>query len=249
MTQRDNILQELNELESTLANLSSHNIYTVPTGYFEGLAEQILNRIKALETDNASDELVFLSSTLTNISKEIPYTTPSGYFEELNEKAMHVIVQGNSQTAKEELETLSPLLSGLKKEMPFSVPDGYFDSLQTKQETKVVSITSRKWFRYAAAAMIVGVVATTAFLLLNNKQPSEKQILAKVTREVNKMNEAEKDQLVDFLDAGLNGNETVQVSPEKTNDLKDFLKGVSEKELNDFSEQNEDLEDFLLTSD
>jgi hypothetical protein len=250
MTQRDNILQELKELESSLANLSSQNIYTVPTGYFEELSSQIINRIKALEATTASDELSFLSSTLANISKEIPYSVPSGYFERLNEKVIQVISQDNNPTAKEELETLSPLLSGLKKEPLYSVPADYFDSLQTKQEIKVISITSRKWFKYAVAAVIVGVVATSAlFILNNNKQPSEKQIFAKFTREVKKMNEAEKDKLIDFIDAGLDGRETAQINSDKTNEGKDLLKGISEDELKNFSEQNEDLQDFLLTSD
>jgi hypothetical protein len=250
MTQRDNILQELKELESSLANLSSQNIYTVPNGYFEELAAQVLNRVKALEAINASDELSFLAPSLNNISKETPYTIPTGYFEELGRKMMSLVSQDNNQTAKEELEALSPLLSGLKKEPLYSVPAGYFDSLQTKQEPKVISITSRKWFRYAVAAVIVGVVATSAlFVLNNNKQPSEKQIFAKFTREVKKMNEAEKDKLIDFIDAGLDGRETAQINSDKTNEGKDLLKGISEDELKNFSEQNEDLQDFLLTSD
>ena len=45
-------MSELNELDSTLGNLSPQNLYSVPYGYFEGLPTQIMNRIKALEATN-----------------------------------------------------------------------------------------------------------------------------------------------------------------------------------------------------
>ena len=57
MAQNSNILQELTELKSTLAEFDSQNAYTVPEGYFEGLADQVLNRIKALEI-NALGEVL-----------------------------------------------------------------------------------------------------------------------------------------------------------------------------------------------
>ena len=47
MAQNSNILQELHELESTLANMAPQNTYSVPEGYFEELANLVLNRIRA----------------------------------------------------------------------------------------------------------------------------------------------------------------------------------------------------------
>jgi hypothetical protein len=163
MTQNNNILQELIGLESTLANIAPQNIYGVPDGYFEGLANQVLNRIKAMEANNSSEELAFLSPMLNNISRQMPFCVPAGYFEGLENKLIQLIHENSDsfqQTAKEELEVLSPLLSGISKQMPYSVPLGYFENLSadrqtnTRSETKVVSITHRKWFRYAAAAMV-----------------------------------------------------------------------------------------------
>jgi len=55
MTQRDNILQELSELQSSLLNAGTQNVYRVPGGYFDNLAEQVLNRIRALDTENAAE--------------------------------------------------------------------------------------------------------------------------------------------------------------------------------------------------
>ncbi len=42
MTNRNTILKELEELESVLASHDPQNIYAVPAGYFEDLADQIL---------------------------------------------------------------------------------------------------------------------------------------------------------------------------------------------------------------
>ncbi len=305
MTRKDNILQELNELNSTLATITPQNPYTVPVGYFDGLAAQVFNRIKAMEAANAVEELGYLSPVLSGISKQMPYSVPQRYFEELAEKAMQSINESSDnqtakeemetlspllngmnkempfsvpqgyfeeladkalqsvsgindyKTAKEELETLSPLLSGLKKEMPFSVPQGYFESLsenisreENKPAAKVISIPSRKWFRYAAAAVIIGIVVTTGLLFLGGgeKEPGGKA-LAKFTRDVKKMDDTQKDNLIDFIDAGMNGDETAQVSTDnKSDEVKNLLQGISADELKDFQEQTEDVQDVLMTN-
>ncbi len=259
MTQRNNILQELNEMNSALANISTGNIYTVPAGYFDGLAATMLNRIKAMNAANAVEELNYLSPSLNTISKQNIYSVPAGYFENLAENLMRSIREGNDQlhkesvgqTAKEEIESLSPLLSGLKKEMPYNVPQGYFETISEKpvrEGTKVVSITHRKWFRYAAAAVVTGVIALSGFLLFGNKKDAAERILAKVEKDVNKMDDVEKDNLVDFLDAGMNGKETVKVNTgSRSQEIKDLLQDVSEEELKDFQQQTEDIQDVLMT--
>jgi hypothetical protein len=305
MTRKDNILQELNELNSTLATITPQNPYTVPVGYFDGLTARVLNRIKAMEAINAVEELGYLSPALSSISKQLPYSVPQGYFEGLAKKAIQSISESSDyqtaneemetlspllnglnkempyavpqgyfegladkalqsvsgindhQTAREELAILSPLLSGLKKEMPFSVPQGYFESLsdnisreESKPAAKVISITSRKWFRYAAAAVVIGIVVTTGLLFLGGgeKEPGGKA-LAKFTRDVKKMDDTQKDNLIDFIDAGMNGDETAQVSIDnKTDEVKNLLQGISDEELKDFQEQTEDLGDVLMTN-
>src|SRR6476469_4001149 len=82
MTQRDNILQELSELESSLVNAGTKPLYLVPAGYFDDLAKTVLNRIKALEAENAGDELAYLSPLLHGVSKQTPYTVPAGFFDD-----------------------------------------------------------------------------------------------------------------------------------------------------------------------
>ena len=264
MTQNDNILQELNELKSSLTTATSNNVYTVPVGYFDGLAVQMLNCIKAMNAATASEELSYLSPMLSNISKQMPYTVPSGYFEGLGDTLIQLVLQNNNylqkesfgQTAHEELASLSPLLSGLKKEMPYSVPQGYFEHLtsaiSSKEEkiepTKVVSLSSRTWIRYAAAAVVVGIITMTGFLLLSgsSKEPGG-VALAKLARDVKKMDDTQKDNLIEYIGGDLN-QAYVTISPEKSNEVKDLLQGISEQELKYFQEQTEDIQDVLTTN-
>ncbi|MBN8674409.1 MAG: hypothetical protein J0L56_09755 [Chitinophagales bacterium] len=287
MAQNNNILQELRELESSLANMAVQNIYSVPEGYFEGLAPQVLNRIKAMEATTAIEELYLLSPVVSALPKQVPYTVPFGYFEALAENSMQLIrqtglsameetanlspllggldkqmpytvpqgyfngieermlkaVTGAEQTAKEELESISPLLSGLKKEMPFSVPQGYFENMaaakpKEQQTAKVISFSSRKWFKYAAAAILVGVIATTSVLLINNKQPdSFAKFEKKLNKEIKKTSDKELDEFIKYADAsqGLVYNEPKE-------EVKALLKDVPVSELQGFLDEIADPE-------
>lgn len=290
MAQNNNILQELRELESSLANMAVQNTYSVPEGYFEGLVAQVLNRIKAMEATTAMEELHLLSPAVSALPKQIPYTVPVGYFEALPENTMQLIreiglsakeetanlssllggldkqmpytvpqgyfngidermlkaVTGGEQTAKEELESISPLLSGLKKEMPFSVPQGYFENIEVakpdeKQRAKVVSYSSRKWFKYAAAAILVGVIATTSILLINNKSPeSFAKFEKKLNKEIKKTSDKELDEFIKYAEA----NQDVAYNEPKE-EVKELLKDVPASELQSFLDEVSDPEEII----
>src|SRR5262245_57170323 len=174
MTQRDNILQELNELGSSLVKTAPQNVYAVPDGYFENLVGQVLIHIKALDAKEASEELSYLSPLLNNIPRKMPYSVPTGFFTELLDRIKRAKT-GDEQTAAEELSTLSPLLGGLKKEMPYAVPEGYFERLEvirgkseaTRPVAKVIAINKTRWIRFAAAAAVIGFVAIGSILLFS----------------------------------------------------------------------------------
>lgn len=258
MTQRDNILKELNELNSQLAAQNPVNIYSVPAGYFDGLVAEVMKRIKALEADNAADELAHLSPLLSSLTKQNPYTVPAGYFENLDGQLNGIIHSEKELSSKEETATLSPLLAGLRNENPYQVPQGYFETLtagipkENKPQAKVISFTSRKWFRYAAAAVITGVVVLAGFLFLNNGSGNNEtgaKVFAKVSKDINKLSDVQKDDLIEFLNTGITGTETVQVNTDnKSKEIKRLLQDVSEEELKDFQEQTEDLEGVLMTN-
>jgi len=294
MTEKDNILQELKELNSRLAGYQSGQTYTVPAGYFDGLIGQVMQRIRALETANASEELELLSPVLSRLSKSMPYTVPTGYFEQLDkrlekvkgsdehtildtvdkqmpyqvpagyfdglaERMLQAVRTADHSTVQDETAAISPLLGSLKKEMPFHVPAGYFESLasdvaakESATEAKVIAITSRSWFRYAAAAVVTGVVFLAGFLLLNRQDNDAEagiKVFSKVLIDIKPLNDTEQDDLVDFLDAGLTGSETAQMNPEtKSKEIQQLLQDVSEEELKDFREQTEDVGEVLMTN-
>lgn len=258
MTLRDNILQELNELNSQLAAHQPQNIYAVPAGYFEGLVDQVMRRIKALEAADTAEELEHLSPVLSSLSKQMPYVVPEGYFDNLSERMINALKEESHLTASEETASISPLLGSLKKDMPYSVPAGYFENLagdiaakEIATDAKVISITRRSWFRYAAAAVVTGVVFIAGFLVINkgSRNDAEGQVLAKVSKDVKKMNDTQKEDLIDFLNAGMNGTETAQISTDnKSKEIQQLLQDVSEEELKDFQQQSEDVEEVLMTN-
>lgn len=246
MTRNTNILNELTELKSNLADISPQNVYTVPVDYFDGLAIAVLNRIKAMSAENAVEELDYLSPALSNISKQTPYTIPAGYFESVAEAALQSVREGsNYQTAKEELEILSPLLGSLNKAMPYSVPQGYFENIAEKPAKpvmKVVSITHRSWFKYAAAAVVVGIIALSGILIFGNNATGEKSLAKfekKLNKEIKKMSDSELKDFMEYTDAGLNGEEKASTSP--SDEIKELLKDLPESELKEFLEETSDL--------
>lgn len=252
MTPNNNIAQELRDLGSSLAGLSAQNTYSVPGGYFDRLAQQVLSRIRAMEADTAAEELGHLSPLLSQLPKTMPYTVPAGYFESIEPTLVSVAMYGE-QDAKEELENISPLLSSLKKEMPYSIPAGYFDTLSapvaaSQSTAKVVSMGgNRKWFRYAAAAVVTGMIAILGFLYLSNDNSesttgtSMARIQKSTLKEIKKTSDTELNEFVkQFDDAGLRTDETASTDTNK--EVKDLLKDIPENELKQFLNETADTE-------
>ena len=78
MSDRTTIQNELKELNSPLSGQVPRMPYTVPEGYFEGLAGQVLGRIRREEIDQ---ELTSLAPGLLGKSRQTPYALPQDYFE------------------------------------------------------------------------------------------------------------------------------------------------------------------------
>ena len=202
MTQRNNILQELQELNSSLGEIQAARVYSVPEGYFENLAELVLMKIREGEVSSA-----------------------------------------------EEIDNLSPLLSKASRKMPFEVPGGYFDQPLQRPQAKIVSITRVKWFRIAAAAVVSSAILLAGWLYFGPGANERKanRVFVKLSRDINKMTETQKDNMIDYIDAGLDGNETAQ-GINRVTEVKELLKDVSEEELKLFQEQSEDIEEVLMTN-
>lgn len=248
MTQRDNILQELKELGSTLPAPQPKTGYQVPEGYFDALAGSVLNRIRASEAAGAREETALLSATLNTVSREMPFTVPAGYFDSLPEEALRASKAANAGTAQEELEALSPLLGKLKKETPYSIPAGYFEkevAVPAAQHAggRVISLTHRPWFRIAAAAVITGIILLAGWLILGYNNSPEKRMARmekKLNKELTKMSDQELNDFVSYTDPEAGLGEMENVSASATDEVKNMLQDISDKELRDFLEETSD---------
>ena len=239
MTNRNTILNELADLGSMLATHDPQNIYAVPSGYFEDLADQILNRIKALEANDAKEELSYLSPFLSNVSKEMPYSVPARFFQDLSEDVLKKISEHQDyQTSEEEIEALSPLLSSLKNKNPYSTPAGYFEKLENgveKKEAKIISITRRRWYRLSVAAVVIGIVAISGLAIFRSKQVDpNKNPQAWIEKNVDK--KVSKDKIDEFVKLAEDGstNVTYEKDDVKHTEIKELMKDVPEKEIVDF---------------
>ncbi len=108
--------------QQVLSRIASKSLtFTVPDGYFDNFASRVLDRIKAGKEESVQEELARLSATVSRISRETPYQMPEGYLDEL-----------------------SPVLTLLKDRPTYEAPVGYFDGL-------AADATARRWAGLAAA--------------------------------------------------------------------------------------------------
>jgi hypothetical protein len=235
MEQRATILNELKELNSSLAEVGLQPTYTVPAGYFEAFPAEVMKRIKTLgASEDPAEELAALSPLLSSLSKKMPHTVPAGYFESLSQSLEQNIEA--TENAAIELETISPLLKELKDQSTYTVPQGYFESFPesmvkkvTGRETKVIAMGGRKWFRYAAAAVMIGFLATTALLFFNKEDtagPTSQELVKKMMKKVST------DEINSFVESSIETPVVAQVAT--TNEVITLMKDVSDKEIQDF---------------
>lgn len=156
MNQPDNILQELQELSPILASVPRYNVFKAPEGYFEDFSSMMLLKIHAMEAPAAM-------------------AVPDGYFESLPATIMARIKMEEQSEVLAETREISATVAGIGNRNVFTVPEGYFESLKiTTPETvsataKVISMPKRfSVFKYAAAAVVTGMIAISAYFMLNN---------------------------------------------------------------------------------
>lgn len=221
METKSAILSELNEISPAVAGITSGLTYQVPDGYFDGLAAAILNRIKT-EGKSAKDELQTLSPLLGGLSKKSPYQVPEGYFE------------------------ASPLLMQLRNKETYAVPERYFENLpanilnkvQERKPAKVVSMnTGRRFMRYAAAAVVAGVMAVAGWFYFANNSTGTNDGVAKV-EQLSEDNKISDEEIANYLEAETVPVATAAIFPENdeitASDIKEMLSDVSDDELQQF---------------
>lgn len=167
MKESTEILNELKGISPTLAEIEKVNVFSVPEGYFVGLDEKIATT-------------VFLQQGKKTDFQKIP----EGYFDSLSSKIL-LKIKEEENSAEGEIKSISPALHYLKEENVFDVPEGYFDDLSSKilsrikgENTKIISFNSaRKWWKYAAAAVVAGIITIFSYQLFNTQSPDSSKPL------------------------------------------------------------------------
>jgi hypothetical protein len=163
-------------------NIIKRNLQQVPEGYFDTLSDSILAKVKAAYPESAEEELQKLSPVLYSLRKKNVFSVPQGYFESFAEEMTGKVKLGYSENAEDELRQLSPMLYALKGENIFSVPRNYFDFLAgdivekvKPQPAKIITLKKRNsWLKYAAAAVVTGVIAVSSLQIFNNSSDTVK---------------------------------------------------------------------------
>ena len=254
---------------SPILEKAKQNPFNVPSGYFENLADSILERIKAIEIGSPKDEIQALSPLLGKLDNKNLYHVPAGYFDELagnvtdGAKAIELV--------NEALENLSPLMNSLKQKNVYEVPTGYFESLPSEvltkakqqQPSKVIAISfSRKIMRYAAAAVVAGVIVTSGWLYFKDPivNPVKEVVVTKpVTNDAKpiisdkEIKTISDEELLRFIETENNlTDETVTTSPSteeiEATDMKDMLVDVTDEELQQYIEETSPENDNSVTN-
>jgi archaellum component FlaF (FlaF/FlaG flagellin family) len=158
MKHSGDILNELQELNSSLADLPKVNPFLVPEGYFESLPVAIL--------DEVGGKMLF------NNKLNITYSIPANYFNGLADHVMTAIALDEEASLVQE----APILFSLDKRQVYSVPEGYFaQEIAIPAEAKVVSMKKgyRRFMQYAAAAMVSGLLVMGAFMYTDSGNYTE----------------------------------------------------------------------------
>ena len=165
MSNHKTIENELKSLGSSLPVVNSPS-FSVSEGYFEGLAESVLAKLKEIEESTTQAELSELSPLLAGLTKATPYSVPSSYFEEN--------LQG-LPFRQSELD--SPVLAATGKDVPYQVPPDYFNGFPAQvlakvsaPKAKVVPLFARTWMRVASAAVVGGALMVGGLQLFGGKQ-------------------------------------------------------------------------------
>lgn len=165
MSEQNDILIELEQMGSALANMSRKMPYEVPSGYFEALGQSITENVR----------LSLQEDPILNLGKEMPQAAPDVYFEHLPLQML--------QAAK---------LNDIPKTLLYSVPQAYFENLpaevlkkakgdDNKQDfrpTRIIAFSGR--LRWAAAALLLLCLSIGSYEFMHTKTASPERALAKV---------------------------------------------------------------------
>ena len=222
MENRKNIKDELKGLESSLPGESSPGPFSVPEGYFNNLAGNILSRIQEQQL-SARDEINSISPLLASIDRKMPYAVPQGYFEQSVDQL--AILQSD--------DPKSAILELVERVTPYEVPYDYFDELPSRILRKVsprgsVITMKRGWMKMSVAAVLLGIILVSGLWFLDSKNNNTATVAAQLKNVSNQ-------ELEEFLktSSALPTTESVETATAST-EVKKLLNDVADKELEKF---------------
>jgi hypothetical protein len=125
MNGANEIWDELRSLSAVVASIDRQTPYMAPEGYFNGIADRILERV-----------------TDWKESKSLIYRVPEGYFDQFAQGVLDRIRSGTGATAadrtaadrvpageRDDADPVSAILAGIGRAMPYQAPEGYFEAL------------------------------------------------------------------------------------------------------------------------
>jgi hypothetical protein len=243
MNNRITIQEELKALNSELPLEKGPELYSVPKGYFEGFAALLLQKIKVDQANSASDEISALSPLLAGLSKKMPYSIPEGYFPQNTEELSGLIGE----------KVLPTILHGLK-EMPYGVPVGYFKNLPelilkkvNPKQAKVITISSsRRWLRYAVAAVITGAIGISSIFYFGNDKSVDpaSQPHEWVAKKLKNVPDKELDEFINTTT--VNTTAIAKTDNGDKTEVRKLMKDIPDSELDKFLDEVNVEEDLSL---
>ena len=134
-------------------------------------------------TISIQQELSSISQHVANLQNNTPFLMPNGYMESFHGRLMDRLMDESSHSESAEI---SPLLRSLQDQNPYAIPEGYFNTLKvaiSKPQAPVVKVFTMGIFaRYAAAACLIGILATV--FLIGSKKDGISTAVAKTDIEI-----------------------------------------------------------------
>jgi len=224
----------ITKVSETIMPTSRQMPMSIPGGYFDGLADSILGKIKASETNEAGDPQ---SELLSSIGKHMPFSVPAGYFEKLEQDIASVYWN----------EAAPTVLTVINRKNPFMVPDGYFQQFPSQVARKIRPVKKeaavypidfvKKVYRYAAAAIIIGIISVAGLMYWKN-DPSPSAVAGNSPVDINSIS-------IDELQNYVSGQELIETenlfiatnNDLDAGDLKEFLDDMPEETLQKYVQE------------
>jgi hypothetical protein len=229
---------ELSSLSPLLQGIGKKMPYTVPDNYFEKMAAQGTQN-KATAAQPSAGTAAQSPAGIAADDNAVGDVTKVGIGSAVHPANM----RGNE---------LSPLMASLRDKNVYSAPAGYFESLPAKllkrvsadQGGRVVqSNFSRRIFRYAAAAVVAGIMLVVGFFTFNNNGGQAQLASAKNLEE--KVAQTSDEDILTYLStqpAPLADVQLMATEAEIKDDaILEMLADVSDEELQQYAQMQSDV--------